>query len=69
MITRSETKNGAPGAESLSVSKIGNNPKNGLSQAVIGGVERPAEALAPSPRMIPTFRPYFGSLNPSQSHW
>ena len=45
-------------------SKIGNNPKNGLSRTTLGAVERPAEALAPSPRMIPTFRPYFGPLQP-----
>ena len=46
-----------------SVSKIGNNPKNGLSRARVGGVERSAEA-SPPPGLIPTFRPYFGPLQP-----
>ena len=60
-ITQSEQKTTAPAAEWLSVSKIGNNPKNGLSRAVIGGVERPAEALAPlaadDSDLPPLFRP------------
>ena len=39
----------------------GNNPKNGLSRTTLGGVERPAEALAPlagvDSDLPPLFRP------------
>ena len=50
--------------EWLSVSTIGNNPKNGLLPATIGGVERPHRPSPTSPRMIPSFSPYFGPSHP-----
>ena len=73
LITRSETKNGAPGAEWLRVSKIGNNPKNGLSRATVGAAERPAETLAPlaadDARLPPLFRPPSTRLQPAREKY
>ena len=50
--------------EWLSASKIGNNPKDRPSRAVMGGVERSAQALAPVAADDPTFSSYFSSPQP-----
>ena len=53
-----------PEVEWLSVSTIANNPQKGLFAGREGGVERPHGSPPSSPRMIPSFSPYFGPPQP-----
>ena len=52
------------------LAKIGNKPKNGLSRAAMGSVERPAQALSPLAGDDSDLQPIFRiKVSPLFSRW